>query len=117
VLAHGVHVVAGEVAGDADKARAAPQDLGRGRHPEPVADQVLELGPVVHQPRQVEETLVDDAGVDTTLVLDITDRGSWDTGSELRQYMDYMSVTASWGRCRTPSEWSPETARCGPGSG
>nr|WP_211278637.1 hypothetical protein [Streptomyces griseorubiginosus] len=64
-----MHVVAGEVAGNADQARAAPQDLGRGRHPEPVANQVLELGTMVHQPRQIEETLVDDAGIDTTLVL------------------------------------------------
>jgi hypothetical protein len=76
VLAHGVHVVAHEVASDADQARSAPQDLGRGRHPEPVADQVLELGTVVHQPPQVEQALVDDAGVDTALVLDFTDRRS-----------------------------------------
>lgn len=74
VLAHGMHVVAREVASNADQAWSAPQDLGRGRHPEPVADQVLELGAVVHQPREVEEPLVDDAGVDTALVFDITDR-------------------------------------------
>jgi hypothetical protein len=69
-----MHVVAGEVTGDTDQARTAPQDLGRGRHPEPVADQVLELGTVVHQPRQVEQPLVDDAGVRAALVLDFTDR-------------------------------------------
>ncbi|MEU7212616.1 acyl-CoA dehydrogenase family protein [Streptomyces sp. NPDC044989] len=69
VLAHGVHVVAGEVAGDADQTRTAPQDLGRGRHPEPVADQVLELGTVVQQPGQVEQALVDHAGIRAALVL------------------------------------------------
>lgn len=58
VLAYGVDVVPGEVAGDADQPRSAPQHLGRDRAPEPVADQVLELGPVVHQPREVEQPLI-----------------------------------------------------------
>jgi hypothetical protein len=84
VLAHGVNDVTGEVAGDTDQTRAAPQDLGRGCHPEAVVDQMLELGAMVHQPRQVEKVLVDDAGVDAALVLDFTDRRSSDTYSELR---------------------------------
>jgi hypothetical protein len=50
---------------------------------------------VVHQPRQIEETLVDDAGIDAALVLDITDRRSSETVSELRRFIDYMSVTTS----------------------
>lgn len=65
-----MHVVAGEVAGDADQARSAPQNLGRGRRPEPDVDQVLELRPVVHQPGQVEQALIDHAGIRAALVLD-----------------------------------------------
>jgi hypothetical protein len=38
-----MHVVAGEDPGDTGQARATPQNLGRSRRPEPVADQVLEL--------------------------------------------------------------------------
>lgn len=61
VLAYGVYVVACEVAGDTDQTRSAPQHLGCGRSPEPVTNQVLELGPVIHQPREIEQALVDDA--------------------------------------------------------
>jgi hypothetical protein len=68
------------------------------RGPEPVADHVLELRPVIHEPAQTEQPLVDDAGVDAALVLDITDRRSSDSGSELRRFVDYMSVTAGCGR-------------------
>lgn len=84
VLPYGVHVVAGEVAGHADQPGRAPQHLGRGRRPEPVADQMPELGTVIHQPGQIEQTLIDHAGVSAALVLDITDRRSSDTDSELR---------------------------------
>ncbi|WP_329375346.1 hypothetical protein [Streptomyces sp. NBC_01483] len=57
---------------------------------------MLELGAMVHQPRQIEKSLVDDAGIDTTLVLDITDRRSPSTVSELRRFIDYMSAMVSW---------------------
>jgi hypothetical protein len=51
------------------------------------------------------------AGVEQMDVVDITDRRSSDTGSELRRFTDYMSVTVSWGRRRSSSEWSHGAAR------
>jgi hypothetical protein len=36
----------------------------------------------------------------------LTDRGSSDTGSELRRFIDYMSVSASWDRCCRSFVWS-----------
>jgi len=58
----------------AGTSRCAPQHLGRGCGPEPVADEVLELGPVIHKPGQVEVPLVDHVCIGAALVLDFTDR-------------------------------------------
>jgi hypothetical protein len=44
---------------------------------------------------------------------EITDRRSSDTGSELRRLIDYMSVTASWGRCCRSYVWSQCRSRFG----
>jgi hypothetical protein len=68
-LADRVPVVAGEVLRNANQSRRTPQHLGRGRNPEPVADQGLELRPVIDQPGQVEQPLGDHSGVTAPLVL------------------------------------------------
>ncbi len=70
VLSHRVGVVAGEVAGNADQPRRAPQDLGRDRRSQSLTDQGAEGVPVRQEPGQVVQTLVDHAGVSAPLVLD-----------------------------------------------
>ncbi|RPF30503.1 hypothetical protein EDD92_0285 [Streptomyces sp. TLI_185] len=54
-------------AADTDQPRSAPHHPGRGWRPEPVASQALELRAAFHQPRQIEQALVDDTRVDTPL--------------------------------------------------
>ncbi len=76
MLTHGVRVVAGEVPRDTNQPGFAPQHLGRGRYPEPVAYQALECFLVGHEPRYVVQALIDDARVGATLVLNFTDRRS-----------------------------------------
>ncbi|RPF30497.1 hypothetical protein EDD92_0278 [Streptomyces sp. TLI_185] len=109
VLAYGMRVVAGEVADHADQPGCAPQDLGRGRHPEPVSDQVPERVLMVPQPGHVIEALVDHTCVGAAPVLHITDRRSPDTGSELRRFIEHMSVTLT--RRRSVSLIRPDTRR------
>ncbi|MFF7601236.1 hypothetical protein [Streptomyces mirabilis] len=71
--------------------------------------------------RFIDDVIVADIGEGTdgwefngssySVELDITDRRSSNTGSELRRFMNYMSVTGSWGRCCSSSGWSREAAR------
>ncbi|MER5785794.1 LacI family DNA-binding transcriptional regulator [Streptomyces mobaraensis] len=70
VLADGMHVVAGEVAGRADQPRRTPERLVRDRCPEPITDQVPELCLVVQQPRQVIKPLIDHTGIRRTFEFD-----------------------------------------------
>lgn len=62
-LADGVEIVYGEVAGDAEEARAAPVDVGGLVGSDFLGDEKLEIAAVVEQPIEVEESLVDDVGV------------------------------------------------------
>jgi len=57
---------------------------------------------------------IDTLGLDENnapVVLDITDRKSSDTDSELRRFIEYMSVTASCGLWRSSSGWSHGASR------
>lgn len=69
-MADGWQVIAIEVLGDTDQARGRPVDLGRSLGSESLVDQQFELGPVVKQPLEIKDHLVDEDGGAAGFVFD-----------------------------------------------